>query len=143
MTTPWRSRSYLDLSYADGKTCLRCGALGCEPCHYSGRYSDQLGKGGAQKSFDLTADLCRTCHRHFDLYEDGNDDARATAFMLLILKTLHRNLQLGLVDLSVRRGGLPEREGATNTPTLPPPSRRRSSATSRPSKVIPRGARIV
>ena len=111
--TPWRSRPYLDLSYAEGKTCVRCGRPGCEPCHYSGLYSDQLGKGGAQKSMDgAAADLCRECHRHFDLYEDGNSDSRAAEFLLLILVTLHRNLQLGLATLEAT---LRVREDATMT----------------------------
>lgn len=99
--TPWRSREYRRLSYVEGKTCIRCGRLGCEPCHYSGLYSDQLGKGGAQKSLDVTADLCRECHIYFDLYKGGNDDTRAAEFLLCIMKTLHRNLQLGLVLLVV------------------------------------------
>ena len=100
--TPWRSRPYLDLSYVEGKTCVRCGKLGCEPCHYSGQYSDRLGKGGAQKSFDAAvADLCRECHVYFDLYHAGNDDVRAAEFLMLVLLTLHRNLQAGHIEIVV------------------------------------------
>ena len=100
--TPWRSRPYLDLSYVEGKTCVRCGKPGCEPCHYSGQYADRLGKGGAQKSFDAAvADLCRECHVYFDLYHAGNNDVRAAEFLMLVLLTLHRNLQAGHVEIVV------------------------------------------
>lgn len=136
--TPWRSRPYLDLSYVEGKTCLRCGRLGCEPCHYSGQYSDRLGKGGAQKSMDAAvADLCRECHVYFDLYHSGNNDVRAAEFLLLVLETLHRNLQMGHAEIAalsfpVRREGLPEKEGASLfSASLAPPSRRRKGKESR------------
>jgi len=148
--TLWRSRQYLDLSYVEGKTCLRCGKDSCEPCHYSGMYSDRLGKGGAQKSFDAAvADLCRECHIYFDLYEGGNDDARAAEFLVLCLETLHRNLLLAHAYLEpltcpVRREGLPEKGGgASPDATLVPPSRRRKSRCTRSSKTIERGNRIV
>lgn len=141
--TPWRSRPYLDLSYVEGKTCLRCGRLGCEPCHYSGQYSDRLGKGGAQKSMDAAvADLCRECHVYFDLYHSGNNDVRAAEFLLLALETLHRNLQMGHAEIMtlsfpVRREGLPEKEGVTPH-SLPPSRRRKGSKCVRSSKTVPR-----
>lgn len=99
----FRSRDYLDLAYAEGKTCLRCEKLGCEPCHYSGLFSDRLGKGMSIKAADLHAELCRECHRYFDLYKSpgGNDDARAAEFLLLIVKTLVRNLESGHVEMMV------------------------------------------
>lgn len=168
--TPWRSREYLDLSYVEGKTCVRCGRLGCEPCHYSGLYSDRLGKGGAQKSMDAAvADLCRECHVYFDLYKGGNDDARAAEFLLLCLVTLHRNLQehwVVIVPFMLVREPPPEMDngGSVIDPTKrltpddchddKPPSKRatkqkgrrgskRGTHCQRPDKVLPRGNRIV
>lgn len=153
--TPYRSRPYLDLSYVEGKTCVRCGRLGCEPCHYSGLYSDQLGKGGAQKSFDAAvADLCRECHVYFDLYEGGNDDARAAEFLLLILKTLHRNLHQGHAEIAVhtflesRKQRLADlaRDCNANAGVAAPRPRKgsqRGTHCARPDKIIPRGNRIV
>lgn len=70
--------------------CVACGHHQAEVAHYSGKYSDQLGKGISKKAwFHCAAGLCRTCHKFFDNYEDGNDDARAAMFMLMILKTQH------------------------------------------------------
>lgn len=100
----YENRAYLDLAYVPGKTCVRCGSPGgepCEPCHYSGKYGDRVGRGGSRKAPDLHAELCRACHNHFDQYEGGNDDARAAEFLLLILKTLARNLHDGHAYLSV------------------------------------------
>lgn len=146
--TPWRSRQYLDLSYVEGKTCVRCGRVGCEPAHYSGQYSDRLGKGGAQKSFDAAvADLCRECHIYFDLYHAGNDDVRAAEFFVLCFETLHRNLQMAHAYLEpltfpARREGLPEKEGVcpAASHSLPPSRRRKKSRCTRSDKTVPRGA---
>lgn len=70
--------------------CVACGDAHAEVAHYSGKYSDQLGKGTGRKSwFHCCAALCRKCHLFFDNYEDGNDDSRAAMFMLMILKTQH------------------------------------------------------
>lgn len=136
--TPYRNRDYLDLSYVeDGqKPCIRCGKRGCEPAHYSGLYSDQLGKGGGQKAFDVAADLCRECHRYFDLYVDGNDDRRAAEFMLLILLTLRRNLEMGYAELLASVRIRPE----TGTPVPKLGPRRKQDRRTLPGrKHYPRG----
>ena len=95
---PYRNRKLLDA--AKGQSCIRCGADDgtIVAAHYSGLYSDQLGKGAGQKAWDLfVAFLCRDCHATFDSYKDGNDDARAAKFMLLILKTQMRLLDMGVI----------------------------------------------
>lgn len=137
--TPYSDRAYLDLSYMEGKGCVRCGDSKCEPAHYSGLYSDQLGKGGSQKSADLVvADLCRKCHAYFDLYLGGNDDIRAAEFLLLCWRTLLRNVAMGLAEVRVLRS-LPGRSivpaaavAAHNRP------KKSKGNTASPKKMFPR-----
>ena len=95
-----RSRKYLDL--AEGQACVKCGINDgtVVSAHYSGLYGHRLGRGGSMKAHDFcSAHLCGKCHREFDSYAAGNDDARAAEFMLLILETLARNLRNGSVVL--------------------------------------------
>ena len=85
---PWRSRKYLDR--IRNLPCQLCGVDDgtIVPAHYSGIYSQQLGKGMGQKSSDhCVAALCHPCHESMDKYTDGNTDARAVRFMLAIFKT--------------------------------------------------------
>lgn len=128
---PFRSRIYLDLSYIE-KTCLRCGAYGCEPCHFSGQFSDRVGKGAAQKASDLVAaDLCRKCHVYFDTYQAGNGDARAAEFLTLCWQTFLRNVALGHVEVIMHtelRPGIEERQKA----------RKRGSQCVASAKTLPR-----
>ena len=105
--TPYRSRPYLDLVYLDGVRCAKCGAqasgfMQTDPAHYSGLFSDRLGKGGAQKCADIVScPLCRKCHTDFDLYRTGNDEKRAAEFLLLCWEWLLCNLDAGRVELVV------------------------------------------
>jgi len=87
-TKIFRSRKLLN--YAKEYPCIRCG---CDNgtvvgAHYSGRYSQILGKGAGVKAHDLVAFLCSSCHAHFDSYADGNDDYRAAEFLLLIVRQI-------------------------------------------------------
>lgn len=99
---PHRDRAYLDLAYAPGVVCLRCGATPCEPCHYSGYLAHKVGKSGACKSADaVSAHLCRACHVALDTYTEGNDAERAAQFLMLCWQTLLRNLDTGRASLNV------------------------------------------
>jgi len=84
----FRSRKLLN--YAKESPCIRCGREDgtIVAAHYSGRYSQALGKGCGHKPHDSAcAHLCGDCHTHFDSYSTPNDDTRAAEFLLLIVKT--------------------------------------------------------
>ncbi len=80
-----------------GKPCVRCGELqGVVPAHYSGLFSDQLGKGMGVKGSDFAiAALCTNCHEWMDNYKDGNDPERAAQFLVYCFKTLDLLLESG------------------------------------------------
>jgi hypothetical protein len=150
--TPYRSREYLDLVYLDHAACMACGGVRSDnrpidPAHYSGLMAHRLGKGGAQKSFDIaSAPLCRFCHTDWDTYVNGNSDARALDFALWCLQWLHTNLQLGHITLTVNshvRDPLASKCHATarqelaRKPTRAGKKRRGSQCTAS-SKTVPR-----
>lgn len=91
-------RSNKLLKAAKGQSCVRCntddGTI--VAAHYSGVYSNRLGRGKGIKPHDFCcADLCSKCHAYFDQYESPNDDSRAAEFMLMILLTLYRRFTEG------------------------------------------------
>lgn len=100
--TPYRSREYLDLSYADGKGCIICGAP-CEPAHYNGIGAHHLGRGAGMKASDLAvADYCRAHHVEADTYAgDRLSEVRSADFLLHCWRTLLRNIDRGHVTLTV------------------------------------------
>lgn len=95
---PYRNRRLLDA--AEGESCIRCNTNDgtVVAAHYSGMGAHQLGKGMGQKADDhCTAHLCARCHAEMDSYAEGNGDARAAEFLLLILKTQRRLLDKGIL----------------------------------------------
>lgn len=130
--TPWRSRGYLDL--AAGQSCIKCGAPHCVSAHYSGLMAHKVGKGGAQKAADIvSAHLCDKCHKEFDNYEAGNDDARAVDFLLLCWQTLLRNMEQGVTSIVTYAGQMQ----IQITPRIErkPPRRRKSRCTAAANQV--------
>ena len=96
----WRNKEYL--SMARGKPCVRCGVADgtVVACHYSGKFSDQLGKGKGIKASDIAvAFLCSECHNYFDSYENNNDYERAAEFMVLCFKTISMLLDTGEIRI--------------------------------------------
>lgn len=132
--TPYRSRPYLDLSYAPGKGCIICGKP-CEPAHYNGMGAHHLGRGAAQKASDLTvADYCRAHHTEADTYAgDKASEVRAFYFLLDCWRTLLRNIDAGLVTLEVHAEPVqrPERRERVA-------GRKTASRCTRSSKTVPR-----
>jgi len=95
---PYRNRRILDA--AKGETCVRCGANDetVVAAHYSGMGAHRLGKGMGQKADDhCVAWLCIACHQEMDSYSEGNGDARAAEFLMLILETQRRLLDRGIL----------------------------------------------
>lgn len=95
-----RSRAYLD--GARDQSCIRCGRKdgSVVAAHYFGLHRSQLGGGMGHKVDDIyVADLCAQCHEEFDRYQQSNDYERATEFMLLILLTIRRRHQQGLITI--------------------------------------------
>ena len=95
---PWRSPKLL--AEAKGQSCVRCeiddGTI--VAAHYSGLYSERFGRGMSMKGDDFwVAFFCAKCHTYFDLYVDGNDDARAIEFMSCIHATLKRLFAQGVL----------------------------------------------
>jgi len=81
------------LRYARDYPCIRCnnddGTI--VGAHYSGIFSDLLGKGMGQKPHDhCVAYLCRDCHIDYDSYTHGNTYDRAIQFLMDILLTQER-----------------------------------------------------
>lgn len=135
--TPYRDRAYLDL--AAGQPCISCGAPCCVSAHYSGLMAHKVGKGGAQKSSDVvSAHLCAECHLTADSYAGGNDDARAADFLLNCWRTLLRNIDAGLVSLTVHASPIQRVQ-----PRERVAGRRRKSACLPSPKTFPRGDRLV
>ena len=92
------------LAAAKGQSCVRpaCGKNNGTTisAHYSGKYSNLLGKGRGIKCHDIfVADLCVDCHSYFDQYESGNDDARAAEFMICVHLTILRRWQMGVIGM--------------------------------------------
>lgn len=149
----FRSRALLDLCYefdcllrVDG-VCT--GGVG-EPCHANW---SRHGKGMSIKAHDCYAvPGCRACHNWLD---QGPHDGEikysvwTEAFWKYLAMLWNRGmLKIAITPDEARREGLPEKEGTDTTPHSLPPSRRRKGSKrgthcTRPSKVIPRGERIV
>lgn len=92
------------LAAARGQSCVRpaCGINNGTtiPAHYSGKFSNLLGKGRGIKCHDLfIADLCDGCHQYFDGYKSGNDDSRAAEFMICVHLTILRRWQAGVIGM--------------------------------------------
>lgn len=88
------------LKAARGQSCALCGADDgtVVAAHYSGLYSNALGKGMGQKAWDhCTAHLCHRCHTDLDTYADGNNEERAIRFMVAIFKTQKRLFDEGVL----------------------------------------------
>jgi len=86
------------LRYAQDYPCIRCGRDDgtVVAAHYSGLFSNLLGKGMGQKPHDhCVAHLCRDCHIDYDAYTKGNNEGRAINFLMDILLTLERLLRDG------------------------------------------------
>lgn len=88
------------LEAARGQSCALCGADDgtVVAAHYSGLYSNALGKGMGQKAWDhCTAHLCHRCHNDLDTYAEGNNEERAIRFMVAIFKTQKRLFDEGVL----------------------------------------------
>lgn len=88
------------LEAARGQSCALCGADDgtVVAAHYSGLYSNALGKGMGQKAWDhCTAHLCHRCHTDLDAYAEGNNEERAIRFMVAIFKTQKRLFDEGVL----------------------------------------------
>lgn len=88
------------LEAARGQSCALCGADDgtVVAAHYSGLYSNALGKGMGQKAWDhCTAHLCHRCHTDLDTYAEGNSEERAIRFMVAIFKTQKRLFDDGVL----------------------------------------------
>ncbi len=93
-----KSQKLLDA--ARGQSCVLCGADDgtVVAAHYSGLYSNALGKGMGQKAWDFcSAHLCHRCHTDLDSYAAGNSEERAVRFMVAILKTQKRLFDAGVL----------------------------------------------
>lgn len=77
---------------AEGQPCIRCRSLGTTVgAHYNGLFQHRVGRGKGVKCHDfLIADLCRSCHDHFDSFKDGNTYERAAEFLILCAETMAR-----------------------------------------------------
>jgi hypothetical protein len=94
----FRSPKYLRA--AKNQACIRCanndGTV--VAAHFFGVFRHRLGGGMGHKVGDhCTADLCSTCHAFFDNYETPNDYERAAEFLVMILKTIERRLNQGVL----------------------------------------------
>ena len=93
----YRNRAYLNT--AKDEPCIKCGRNDgtVVAAHYSGLGAYALGKGMGTKVFDLaTAHLCSRCHAEFDNYQDDNTIERSQEFLMLILRTLKKNVERGI-----------------------------------------------
>ena len=83
-----------------GKLCICCGSNPASviPAHYSGMWSNKLGKGYGIKPHDLTADLCGECHHKFDNHINGNNLENSFLFCTYIISSLMRRVEDGQVD---------------------------------------------
>jgi hypothetical protein len=110
-----RSRKYL--AGAKDQSCVNCGANDgtVVAAHYQGLRSNLLGKGRGIKPHDLcVADLCRTCHESFDTSTAPVDVGmmspfaqkidRSEQFLFLIVKTLLRRLEQGIITIDDLKG---------------------------------------
>ena len=106
-TMTFRSKSYLDS--AKGQSCVNCGRKDgtVVAAHYQGLRAHAFGKGKGIKPSDLmTAHLCSRCHKDADSYEWSNLPDKtlrqidvSEAFMYLILKTIERNIEQGVLEV--------------------------------------------
>lgn len=89
---------------ARGTSCIQCGSDiegTVVLCHYQGIGSLRLGKGRGIKPDDFCgADLCQKCHAAFDGYERDNDYERAFEFMVLVLLTIRRRFEQGVIRIA-------------------------------------------
>lgn len=93
--------SPLLLRSSKDQACVRCGKRDgtVVGCHYVGQRQHIYGKGKSVKGHDcLTADLCQTCHAHFDQpANDRTKDERSEEFLHCIALTMVRRLQRGVL----------------------------------------------
>ena len=111
-----RSKKHLD--GARDQACINCGVRNdtVVACHYTGMRSALLGKGTGIKASDMAiADLCRKCHAAFDSSATTVDSSsvgkfaekidRSEQFLYLIVKTLIRREQQGLIEIGRKKDG--------------------------------------
>lgn len=99
-TKPVRSQKLRDS--ARGKPCVRCGVSDGTVvlAHYTGVRQHAYGKGRGIKCHDcLGAELCRSCHLHFDAPEQRKSIEASEEFHHLIALTWLRWVESGLVTI--------------------------------------------
>ena len=109
-----KSKKHLDLS--KDQACINCGVIDgtVVAAHYQGMRQHAFGKGVGIKPSDLcVADLCAKCHVAFDqsktVVDVNSVDKftqkidRSEQFLYLILKTLIRRGQQGLLHIGEKK----------------------------------------
>ena len=99
--SPYRNKKLLAAS--NGRPCVRCHKNDGTTvrAHYTGVRQHQYGKGLGQKGHDfISADLCGSCHAHFDQYQGANTSTKidlSEEFLHLCMLSLARDFEEGII----------------------------------------------
>jgi len=87
---------------SQGRPCAHCGREDGTTvrAHYTGFRQHAFGKGFGTKGHDLAAaDLCHECHAWFDDPEMKIDIDKSEKFLFVIVKTLIKDLEEGIIKI--------------------------------------------